>query len=258
MDCPCDLNGAGVLVTRPAEQADKLCRLIAACGGRPIVFPALEIRPTADPETARILLTDVDGWDLLVFVSRNAVAFARRLLGKPGLPRGQRLAAVGRATAEALADAWRAPDLVPTDRFDSETLLAMDELQSMAGKRVLIVRGHGGRALLGDTLTARGAEVAYAEVYQRVRPDADPLPLLRRWANEVHWVTITSNEILQNLSAVLGPEGAPLLRQTPLVVISERMGAQARRLGCARVRVAAKAEDEAILATLCKTYQPAA
>lgn len=251
MDCPCDLHGEGVLVTRPVEQAHKLCRLIETCGGRPVVFPALEIRPPADPALARALLSDPEGWDLLIFISGNAVSFAQRLLGASPLPRRPRLAAVGQATARALADAWRAPDLVPSERFDSEALLAMPELQSLAGRRVLIVRGRGGRGLLGEALAARGAEVSYAEVYQRVRPEADPAPLLRRWSSDIRWVTATSNEVLQNLLAVLGPEGASLLRRTPLVVISPRMGEEARRLGFTHIRVAAQAGDEAILAALC-------
>ena len=175
-----DLGGRGVLVTRPADQAEPLCRLIEAANGRPIPFPTIEIIPARDPRAAQDLLAQP--WDLMVFISRNAVEHAVRLT-PAAAPWGKArlLAAVGRATAIALGDAGRPPDLVPGERYDSETLLALPELARPLGWRVLIVRGEGGRATLADTLAARGAEVTYAEVYRRSRPEVDAGPLIARW-----------------------------------------------------------------------------
>lgn len=250
---PCDLAGRGVLVTRPAAQARGLCELIRAAGGRPIPFPTLEIAPVADPGPARDLLTQA--WDLMVFVSRNAVELALELTGgTPGTgiwPGARRLAAVGRATAAALESAGRPPDLVPAERFDSEALLALPDLAGLAGGRVLIVRGEGGRALLGEVLSQRGAEVHYAEVYRRICPQGDPGDLIDHWPAEVHLLTATSDEVLLNLHRMLGPEGVALALGSPLAVLSERTAQTARDLGYRRVRVADRAEDRAILETLC-------
>ena len=44
-------------------------------------------------------------------------------------------------------------------------------LGALAGKNIFIIRGKGGRALLGDTLSARGAQVNYVEVYKRALPE---------------------------------------------------------------------------------------
>ncbi|MGE5153049.1 MAG: uroporphyrinogen-III synthase [Bdellovibrio bacteriovorus] len=253
MTAPCDLGGRGILVTRPAAQAEVLCALIRAAKGNPIPFPTLEIAPVADLSRPRTLLSQT--WDLLVFVSRNAVESALALLdGTPGAGawgQARMLAAVGRATAAALEAAGRAPDLVPAERFDSETLLALPELENLKGGRVLIVRGEGGRALMGEVLAARGAEVHYAEVYRRACPQTDPGDLLRRWPTEVHLLTATSDEVLLNLHQMLGPAGQPLALATPLVVISARTADTATRLGYRRVRVAQRAEDAAILESLC-------
>ena len=65
------LSGLGVLVTRPKDQAEPLCRLIEAAGGRALKLPGLVIAPATDSAAARRLLA-ADS-DLLIFISRNAV-----------------------------------------------------------------------------------------------------------------------------------------------------------------------------------------
>jgi uroporphyrinogen-III synthase len=244
------LRGLGVLVTRPAGQAETLCRLIESAGGRALAFPTMEIVQVADPGEARALLAEP--WHLMVFTSRNAVEHALALGADGRWPQAERLAAVGRATAAALTAAGRAPDLVPPERFDSESLVALPGLADIAGRRVLIVRGEGGRALLGEVLAERGAEVRFAEVYRRVRPDLDPAPLIARWSSDLHLVIATSDEVLLNLIEILGAPGRAPLLATPLVTISERTAQTARGLGFRTVLVAERAEDPAILRALCE------
>lgn len=247
---PCDLAGRGVLVTRPKDQAAVLCRLIEAAGGRPIPFPTIDIEPAVDLDAARRLLAEPA--DLLFFASRNAVDYALPLFPGGRLPADPRLAAIGKATAEALAAAGRTPDLVPAGRYDSETLLTQPALQDLRGQRVLIVRGEGGRPLLGETLRARGAEVRFAEVYRRALPAVDPARLVADWDAQVQLVTVTSGEILDNLLQLLGEAGRAPLLVTPLAVVSDRTRQEALRLGFARVELAERAEDAALVAALCR------
>lgn len=251
--CTCDLADKGVLVTRPKAQAEGLCRLIEAAGGRAIRMPAITIAPAADLERARQLLALT--WDLVIYISRNAVEHSRPLLPDGRLPTEPQIAAVGRATAAALAAAGREPDLVPTERFDSESLLALPALRELRGARVLIVRGTGGRAILGDALIERGAELAYAEVYRRTLPIIDSAPLVARWRQDVQLATATSGEVLDNLLTLVGPNGRKLLLATPLVVVSERTAVAARRMGFSRVQLAECATDAAIVVALCHLIQ---
>jgi uroporphyrinogen-III synthase len=122
----------------------------------------------------------------------------------------------------------------------------------MAGRRVLIVRGDGGRELLATEMRARGAEVAYVEVYRRVLPTADASALLRDWREGgVDLVTVTSGQILRNLSQLLGPAGQAVLQSTPLILASENVRQVALELGCrGPLEVAADATDAAMLAAL--------
>lgn len=247
-----------MLVTRPAHQSDGLCDLIQAARGRPVRFPALEIRGPVDKHAARKALAGAGRADLLIFVSANAVRYAFPLLPDQ-LPLDIEIAAVGTATAEALRETGLDPTLVP-ERMDSEGLLALPALDAVRGKSVYILRGNGGRELLADTLRERGADVHPVEVYRRQLPErpVGVANLLRGWPQLAQAVTATSNAILDNLFALLGEQGAPLLRATPLVVVSQRMAEHAVARGCEAVHVAASARDEDLLATLCEVREQAA
>jgi len=250
----CQLGGHGVLVTRPRLQSEHLCRLIASAGGQPIAFPTIEIRPVELSDSARAQL---DGpWDLILFVSRNAVEFGVAQLEEAlASSRGDThpmVAAVGRATAGALTSLGMGPDLVPDSGFDSEALLALPALTDVGGRRILIVRGIGGRAVLGDTLAQRGAQVAFAEVYQRVRPHIDLSGELKVWKRSLGFITATSDEVLNNLCSMVGPNHLPWLHRIPLAVMSERGGVTAMTLGFRTVAVASDTSDEGILDALCR------
>ncbi|MCB1862519.1 MAG: uroporphyrinogen-III synthase [Gammaproteobacteria bacterium] len=248
----CNLAGAGVLVTRAAHQADGLCKLIAEVEGRPLPLPALEISSPRQTGPLRRLLADIERFDMAIFVSVNAVHWGLNYLSGRQLPE-IRIAAVGRATAHALTASGHSVAVVPRQGFDSEALLAAAELSAAAvtGKRIIIFRGEGGRELLGETLSRRGALVEYAEVYRRSCPA--PVGDLGRasWINHLDVVTATSNAILDNLFTLFGAAQRERLQRTPLVVISKRMRDYAHTLGCQQVVVAAGPDDRAIVEAIC-------
>jgi uroporphyrinogen-III synthase len=246
------LAGVNVLVTRPREQAENLCALIEAAGGRALRLPLLDIAAVADPASAAELLNRPAFWDWLIFVSANAVRFALPLGDWTHSPAPEtRVAAVGRATADRLAAAGIRVDLIPEPQFNSESLLASPEMLEMAGRRVLIVRGRGGREHLAEALGARGAEVAYAEVYRRVFPETDAdywIDLQRR--GEIHRAVVTSGEALENLLRLLGESATEFVQAVPLAVIGSRIERQARERGWRRVASAASASDQALVDAL--------
>lgn len=251
----CDLHGIGVLVTRPSGQAGPLCALIAAQGGRAIRLPTIAIAPVDDPVGAGRHLQRVADFNLVIFVSPNAVRYGLELMAETGFSTETLVAAVGAGTARALAERAVRVDILPEERFDSEALLALPELTEVAGKRILIVRGKGGRPLLADTLRARGAEVEYAEVYSRNPANTDAVSQISSWQEEVQVVVTTSCEILENLFLMLGESGSARLRQTPLVVVSARMQTRAQELGCSQIILAADASDRGLLQSICNWAQ---
>ena len=253
------LNGLGVLVTRPEHQADHLCQWIEDNGGIAIRFPALTIVEPRDWAPALAILDRMADYDLAIFTSANAVDRALPpILERGGLPPRVDIAAIGRATARALARHGIDFCLRPDQGFTSEALLALPRFQNVAGQAIAIVRGEQGRELLAETLTARGARVDRAEVYRRERPAVDVGALLERWArSEIGAVVVTSTESLLNLFDMLGLAGQDYLRQTPMVAVSTRIVQAAANLGCHHLLLAQEASDAAIAAALlCLTANP--
>ena len=231
------LEGRGIVVTRPAAHAQGLASLIEQAGGRALVFPAIEIQdlPRRPPP--------LEGVDLAIFVSPTAVDRAYRLV--QAWPPGLRHAAIGRGTVRELERRGVGGVLAPERGADSEALLALQPMQDVAGKRIAIFRGEGGRELLGDTLAARGAHVEYVECYRRVLPQADGAALLAAWTQgAVDAVTVSSSEGLENLLTLLGDAGRQQLLATPLFVPHERVAEQARARGAREVIVAGPGDAE--------------
>lgn len=248
-----DLHGCTVVVTRPVHQAGNLCQLIEAAGGQVILFPVLAIAAPQDPQAVLSVLQRLAQFDLAVFISPNAVDYGLNYAAQVGgLPAQLQIAAVGAGTARALQAAGHPPTLVPEHDFNSEALLALTELQQVAGKKVVIFRGEGGREHLADTLRSRGAQVEYVQVYRREKPPVDRAVLLDAWArNGINAIVVTSNESLQNLFDLVGSEGQTYLRDTQLVLVSQRAVELARRLGVRRAPLVAEcAGDDAIVAML--------
>jgi uroporphyrinogen-III synthase len=230
----------GIVVTRPRELAQPLANLIAGRGGRAIVFPAIEIQALPPPAALR----RVAEFQWVVFVSPSAVRVAMESIGS--WPAGPVAAAIGAGTRRELERAGVARVISPPTGADSEALLAMPEMQDVAGKRVLIVRGEKGRSVLGDSLAASGAKVEHAACYRRARPKADPAPLLQAWQRrEIDAVTVSSAEGLDNFLAMTGAEGRALLAATPLFVPHPRVASHATFLN-AEVIVAGAGDDELV------------
>jgi uroporphyrinogen-III synthase len=246
------LDGLGVLVTRPALQAASLYARLRELGADVHPLPAIEVVPRVSPNALGAAFDPIDTFDWIIFVSVNAVRFGGHLLNTTP-PRG--LIAIGPATTRALTHAGFRVDFTPAQGFDSEQLLTAPALQELSGKRILIVRGDDGRGLLADTLRARGATVQYAEVYERRCTHHAPAVLSRieeQWADgAIQVVTATSGEIIKCLDTTLSPRGRELLRVTPLLVGSARIGEIARELGATGpLLVAARPDDQGLIEAL--------
>ncbi len=252
-----DLAGLRVMITRPAHQADHLKQLIEQANGQALLFPLLAIEGPSDPAGLHSLFQHITDFDLLIFVSPNAVDFGlEQLRSFGGIPDSTQLACVGKGTAQRLQQhTGRQTDIQPQGRYDSEALLALPAMQQVSGKSVLIIRGQQGREHLAESLRARGAQVRYAEVYRRVKPDNDNRVLIQALQQkQIDIISITSSEALHNL-VEFGHSELETLQRLPLIVFHQRIAEHARQLGFyGPILVSRETSDIGILETLLKWH----
>lgn len=235
------LAGLKIVVTRPRDQAGPLARRIEQAGGTSLVFPLLDISAVQDTTVLREQIARLAQFNLAIFISPNAVHYGISAIRAAGeLPPYIKIATVGQGSAKALRESGIAQVIAPTERFDSEGLLALPELQNVAGWHVMIFRGDGGRELLADTLKARGATVEYATCYQRSKPQQDAGVLLTAAPDAI---TVTSSEALRYLWQMLDIHAQTSLRNIPLFVPHARIAELALQQGWQQVQVTAPGDD---------------
>ncbi len=259
-----------ILVTRPAHQCAKMLQLLQQQGARALSFPSIEISDIELNKGLKQQLASLNQYDLLIFISSNAVQYAQKLLQQSGIAIESiktRTLVIGKATRAAALQASFSvgpghSHLGPANStqspgFSSEALLQTPELQAerINTKKVAIIRGVGGLQQLGDTLLQRGAELDYIEVYRRGAPQQDVSiqrqQLSHNWPEmNISAITVTSNESLQNLYDMLETPGRDAMLKTRLIVPSNRCMLLARALGFETVAVAESATDEHILNAL--------
>jgi len=260
MTVTCHLQGQVILNTRPAHQQAELTQMLQRDGASLLSFPVIDIEPIAIGPAQMQLARSIGDYDILLFVSRNAVEAAFRFIDCTGLQPATCFGVIGSATRSALAAAladcrFNLDDcLLAGEPYSSETLLQAPALNQVKGKRILIMRGQQGRNLLGDELIQRGGLVEYAEVYRRALPaqGSDDFDRLVAPAFPT-LVVLTSVEGMHNLVKLVSESAAQTLFEVPWLLISERMRESALKLGHnATLLIARNASDTGIRQTICE------
>ncbi len=244
------LGGVSVLVTRPKYATESLCRAIIKLGGTALPQPGLAINPVGDDEPTLAQLERVYQADLAIFVSRPAVWFGLDRLASGRLPPRCLVLAIGPGTAAELEQAGFSTVIVAPEA-SSESLLDLPELAAVNKKKVLIFCARRGRVLLEQTLAERGAMVQPMYVYQREPVALDPQiasAVVDDFSRLI--VTATSVASLTNLLELFAGRLPAPLQSRPLVVNSQRLADEARRLGFRQVTHAANSSESALLQTV--------
>lgn len=202
------LYGLRVLVTRTRDQAGRLSAALREYGAEPMECPLIETAPPSDWGPLDAALARLNRYDWVVFTSANGVkAFFQRLTLAGQDARslaGVRLAAIGPATAEALAAWGLKADLIPEAYIAEAVADAMGEVE---GQRVLLPRADIARPALATRLAQSGAQVDEVVAYRTVRPD-DVAARLREVAKDADVIAFTSSSTVQNFVEALGRDEA--------------------------------------------------
>ena len=196
------LSGERVVVTRAADQANSLVELLEKGGARVERLPLLEIVPPTDPIALERAASELPLFQWLVLTSANTVRALLPLTGG-SLPPGLRVAVVGEKTAAELERYEVRVDLIPTTS-SAEGLAEALAPHLGRRERVLLPQAADARPVLGDKLTAAGAEVVRVCAYEKRIPSQAQAEAQRIFADgTLGWVTFTSPSTVRGLVEVL-------------------------------------------------------
>lgn len=220
------LLGLKILNTRPKRQAQALNAFVTSHGGQTLDCPAIEITPLKK-DWGKTL---PDHADMLIFISQNAVTHSINILKKKytSLPE---IAAIGRKTRDAL-NKNQLSVAITARNANTESLLEDPSLHHVKDKTIVVLKGCGGRDLLIDSLSKRGAKVIPVDVYQRDCPKSLPDACKNIWKNSDRFIILgTSIESVENIFTLFGQEAKTWLQNADWLVLSPRIKQQIQALG---------------------------
>jgi|TARA_B110000902_G_C14289883_1_gene580416 uroporphyrinogen-III synthase len=248
-------NELTVWLTRPQHQGQSISKLLSDGGYSFVHQPAIEIDavPADSKQAMQVnqLMLQLDSFKHLIFISTNAVSHGMEHIENywPQLPIGQHWYAIGTATAKALLR-FGVTAKTPVGEQNSEQLLALPELVSAEGEKVIIFSGVGGRQLLADELCQRGADVSIARCYTRDLPTQHSIHWREALQSEkINVIIAASTETAKN-SLVMAAEQGVEINSIPIIVPGARAVAVTAELGFKRVIKADDASDNAMMKAL--------
>ena len=238
-----------VLLTRPLSQTTNLQSLLDDSDLDYVLFPALEINKV------NAVLTN-QRYDVIIFISVNAVIYSEEYFSQLFVE-PLKVFAVGPTTAKKLTDKGVKVEAYPLENASSQELLAMPECGELTDKKILIVRGKGGSQTLKNSLKEMN-QVDYLEVYKRTPCEVSRLHVesIERFMQTPDGMVIANSvESLFNVVKLvkeIRPYHAEQLKSRALIVLSERIKAQAKSIGFENIHVTPTPSDKGTIIELLK------
>jgi uroporphyrinogen-III synthase len=247
------LDNKRVFITRPFDQSQRLIHHVETLGGIAIKFPVLKIEAVEHD----IGFSVTQNIDIMVFTSKNAVTFVNdKIFDRYKLVT---YVAMGKGTAQYLNDKSVTDVIFPERGTGSENLLDLPifEKEQVQGKRILIIKGIGGRNVLEEKIRSRGGIVSELNVYTRLKPGIDADIIEKIWQKNVaDVIVITSGEGLDNLIEMIPARYQDQLFNTQLVVLSRRLSEIARSKGFRKKPAVSEfADDDSLVQAIKSIYE---
>lgn len=242
------LAGKNVVIARAAEDGDALCTWLTAHGAHAVALPVIHQVACWDQTEMDAVVSALHDTAWLVFASRNGVRFFAAALDamQVELPSHVRLAAIGRATAQAITTRWRTPDYVA--RVSTGAALAAELVQHL-GDSPLAHAGLGhavstgqivvpcaleGRHELHTLLAAQGYRVRRLPVYRTVvwgddGPYSIPAPIFL--PEHIDYVMVASPSAARGVCAWARYHGQKALLRATAITMGPTTSEAAQEMG---------------------------
>jgi len=191
------LFGKNIVITRDAIGNADFAAKIVRCGGNPVEFTTIRIKPLTETNDFLRTLAKITEYDWIIFTSGNGVTIffeTLRGLGKDARVFGSaKIAAIGNGTAAKLNRFGIKADFVPsvfTGKELGKQLIAYTNLRS---KKVLLLRSKIASKELVELLDRAGAEVQDVAVYTAVEEKSECTWLIEEIRKgRIDWLTFAS------------------------------------------------------------------
>ena len=228
------LAGVRILITRSKAENETLANKLRELGAVPAELPTIEFIPPENLGPLDQSIKMLSKYDWLIFTSQNGVQFFSKRMAAVGEPpdklRDIKVAAIGPATAAALASLGKKANYIP-DEFLSEKIVR--GLGDVKGKRILLPRTDIASSSLPETLRKQGASVDEVVAYRTVVPEDLSLDgLLTVLRRGVDVVAFTSPSTVRNLAHVAEAVGlGAILKGAKVACIGPVTADAARAVG---------------------------
>ncbi|MDD1783534.1 uroporphyrinogen-III synthase [Enterovibrio sp. ZSDZ35] len=243
-----------VLVVRPSPACEALVEQLNLSGVKALPAPLLSFTPGDDLPKLSQTLCDLPSGSVVIAVSPRSIEYAADTLMANNQQWRSDLhyVAVGAKTASVWKSRANIEAIQPRTE-DSEGMLELPLFSNVNGLNVVILRGNGGRALLGNSLAKNGAQVRYFEAYQRHWDDKCLSSQIEQWHKaNVNTVVFTSGEQLALMYQSFSTRDQHWLRECHILVPSKRIYNQAIELGFNAISCVSSPSNAVLFNALCE------
>lgn len=223
-----------ILVLRTEPEATKMVAELEQLGHQAVACSLLNIEPLPLPTEQLHYLQQLALFDDIIVTSTHAasflVAWVQKHYDNP-LPAKTQWYAMGSGSATALGSI-ATKITVPTDAR-TEGLLELPAMKQPAGRKILLVKGEGGRTTLTNTLSQYHADISTLSLYRRIPNQAGRTKLPQLLLSSWDAVLASSGETVQALAEVCDDH----YPACPLLVPSIRVQGIASSLGFTSIEV---------------------
>lgn len=195
------LAGSRVLIPRGGAWGERVRADLAGRGAEGVVAPLIASSPPRDTAARDRAFAALGAGDYAWLFVTSAASVEQLVAHGIHVPATTRIAAVGRATARAVADAGFEVEFVPVGPSSAATMIT----QWCAGRtpaatgRCLVLRSDLALAVISDELELQGFDVDVCIAYRTVGVDLDPAVAADLRAGRIDVILLTSLSVAREL-----------------------------------------------------------